>query len=106
MDLDDCEVQKAKEFKDKTMFIGHPLYDYIVPIYNDPNLEGTMEDIGISINPREKVKGYFRIFPTNKGDLDINMAIEYANKLKECKNSNLYLYFEYCISIAQKNRII
>lgn len=103
MDLDDCSLEKAKQFKDKSMFNGHPLYDYIVPIYNNPNLEQTMLDIGINIDEKEKVKGYIKIFPTNKGDLDIHMAEEYAEKLKKCKNSNLYLYFEYCVLIAKKN---
>lgn len=74
MDLDDCSLEKAKQFKDKSMFNGHPLYDYIVPIYNYPNLEQTMQDIGINIDKNEKTKGYRRYFPTNKGDLDIHMA--------------------------------
>lgn len=103
MDLDDCTPEKAKQFKDKSMFNGHPLYNYIVPIYNDPNLEKTMQDLGINIDAKEKIKGYIRIFPTNKGDLDIHMAEQFADKLKNCKNSNLYLYFEYCVSIAKKN---
>ena len=102
MDLDDCTPEKAKQFKDKSMFNEHPLYDYIEPIYNAPNLEKTMQDIGIDIDENEKIKGYMRIFPTNKGDLDIHMAEQFADKLKSCKNSNLYLYFEYCVSIAKK----
>jgi len=102
MDLDDCTLEKVKQFKDGSMFKGHPLYDYIVPIYNDPNLEKTMQDIGINIDLKEKTKGYIRIFPTNKGDLDIHMAEQFTDKLKSCKNSNLYSYFEYCVSIAKK----
>ncbi|WP_281703875.1 hypothetical protein [Parvimonas micra] len=103
MDLDDCTPEKAKQFKDKSMFNGHHLYNYIVPIYNDPNLEKTMQDLGIKIDTKEKIKGYIKIFPTNRGDLDIYMAEEFAAKLKRCKNSNLHLYFEYCVSIAKKN---
>lgn len=102
MDLDDCTPEKAKQFKDKSMFNGHHLYNYIVPIYNDPNLEKTMQDLGIKIDTKEKIKGYIKIFPTNRGDLDIYMAEEFAAKLKRCKNSNLHLYFEYCVSIAKK----
>lgn len=56
MDLDDCTPEKAKQFKDKSMFNGHPLYNYIVPIYNDPNLEKTMQDLGINIDAKEKNK--------------------------------------------------
>lgn len=100
MDLDDCTPEKAEQFKE------HSLYDYIVPIYNDPNLEKTIRDLGINIDSKEKVKGYFRIFPTNRGDLDIHMAEEFAEKLnKKCKKSNMGLYFDYCISISKKNLI-
>ncbi len=106
MDLDDCTQEKAEQFKNKSMFNGHILYEYIVPIYNDPNLEKTIHDLGININKKEKVKGYIKIFPTNKGDLDIHMAEEFAEKLnKKCKSSNLGLYFDYCVSIARKNLI-
>lgn len=106
MDLDDCTQEKAEQFKNKSMFNEHILYEYIVPIYNDPNLEKTIHDLGININKKEKVKGYIKIFPTNKGDLDIHMAEEFAEKLnKKCKSSNLGLYFDYCVSIARKNLI-
>lgn len=106
MDLDDCTQEKAEQFKDKSLFNGHILYDYIVPIYNDPNLEKTIQDLGININRKEKVKDYIKIFPTNRGDLDIHMAEEFAEKLnKKCKSSNLGLYFDYCVSIARKNLI-
>lgn len=102
MDLDDCTQEKAEQFKNKSMFNKHILYEYIVPIYNDPNLEKTIHDLGININKKEKVKGYIKIFPTNKGDLDIHMAEELN---KKCKSSNLGLYFDYCVSIARKNLI-
>ena len=106
MDLDDCTQEKAEHFKNKSMFYEHILYEYIVPIYNDPNLEKTIHDLGININKKEKVKDYIKIFPTNKGDLDIHMAEEFAEKLnKKCKSSNLGLYFDYCVSIARKNLI-
>ena len=45
MDLDDCTQEKAEQFKNKSMFNGHMLYEYIVPIYNDPNLEKTIHDL-------------------------------------------------------------
>lgn len=106
MDLDDCSREKAEQFKNKSMFKGHRLYDYIVPIYNDPDLEKTIQDLGINIERKEKVKGFIRIFPTSNGDLDIHMAEEFAENLnKKCKNSNLGLYFDYCVSIARKNLI-
>ena len=103
MDLDDCTPVTAEQFKDGSMFNKHPLYNYIVPIYNEPNLEKTIRDLGITIDGRAKVKGYIKIFPTNRGDLDIHMAEEFANKLRtECKQSNMEVYFDDCISIAKQ----
>ena len=86
MDTDDCDTNMKRMFKDKTLFKRHWLYDYIVPIYNEPNLEKTMKDAKIPI--KEK-KDYIQIFPTNHGDLDMKMAEEFLKKLKNCKNTNL-----------------
>lgn len=100
MDLDDCNDEMRKKFLTKEMFNNHWLYDYIVPIYNDPDLEQTMNEAGISIKKNEKEK-YFKIFPTNHGDLDIKMAHEFYESLKNCKNSNFKDYIEYCISLVR-----
>ncbi len=101
MDLDDCSKLQASKYKDKSMFKSHLLYDYIVPIYNDPNLEKTMLDIGVDVDKNKKAKEYIKIFPTSKGDLDMDIAKDFAKKLRNCKASNLYEYFEYCIALAE-----
>jgi len=101
MDLDDCNDEMKKKFVTKEMFKKHWLYEYIVPIYNDPDLEQTMNEAGISIKRNEKKK-YFTIFPTNHGDLDLVMAQEFFESLKKCKHSNFKDYIEYCISLAPK----
>ncbi len=103
MDVDDCSEEQAEKFKDKSMFKKHYLCDYIVPIYNDPDLEKTMFDAGISVNKSNKSAEYIKIFPTSKGDLDMNIAKEFANKLQKCKSSNLYEYFDYCISVVENS---
>ncbi len=102
MDLDDCTKEQANRFKDKSMFKNHPLYDYIVPIYNEPDLEKTMIDSGIEIDKKNKAKDYIKVFPTSEGDLDLDIAKEIASKLKNCKRSNLDEYFDYCISLVEK----
>lgn len=101
MDVDDCNTDMKEKFKNKSLFRQHWLYKYIVPIYNDPNLERTMKDANIPIH---KKKDYITIFPTNHGDLDIQIAEELLVKLKNCKSTNLDKYIEYCISVA-KNEI-
>jgi len=39
MDTDDCNDITFSSYKDKSLFDGHWLKDYIVPIYNSPSLE-------------------------------------------------------------------
>ena len=85
MDVDDCDTNIKEKFKNKSLFKNHWLYQYIIPIYNDPNLEKTMKDAGILIH---KKKDYITIFPTNHGDLDIKIAEELLEKLKNCKSTN------------------
>lgn len=42
MDTDDCMEEQKKAFLNKEMFKSHPLYNYIVPISNIPNLESVL----------------------------------------------------------------
>lgn len=100
MDVDDCNTEQIKRsFIDKTMFKGHWLYDYIVPIYNDPHLEKTMMHLNI---PVTKKKDYIKIFPTNHGDSNYEMIKDLANKFEKCRTSNLEQYINYCLEIAKK----
>lgn len=101
MDLDDSSTEMKNRFLNKEMFARHWLNEYIVPIYNDPNLEQTMFEAGIEIQKNNKKK-YFTIFPTNHGDLDVEMAQDFLEALKGCKNSNLAVYVEYCLSLVLK----
>lgn len=59
MDVDDCTEDEKRKFKDKSMFDGHWLKDYIVPIYNDPNLEETMKKASIPINKKKSISRSF-----------------------------------------------
>ncbi len=100
MDLDDCKEEDKAAYLDKSMFKDHWLYPYIIPIYNDPNLESTMKKAGI---PVEKKKDYIRLFPTNHGnDLDMETAWDFYQKLRDCPCTNMEIYVKYCIDIAQK----
>ena len=101
MDVDDCTEDEKRKFKDKSMFDGHWLKDYIVPIYNDPNLEETMKKASIPIN---KKKEYITIFPTSHGDLDITVAEKLYEKLKNCNCTNMDEYIKTCIENARSTR--
>lgn len=48
-------------------------------------------------------KEYIRIFPTNHGDLNIDIAKEFYNKLKTSKKSNLSEYIKYCLDIVESD---
>ena len=99
MDVDDCTPEQKSWFISKEMFKAHWLYEYIIPIYNDPNLEATMKAAGIKVEKKEK---YILIFPTNHGDLDMKAAKEFREKLKKSGCSNLCEYLDRCIAIAEK----
>lgn len=100
MDTDDCNEKTKNSFINKSMFKGHFLYDYIVPIYNTPNLENSMRDIGIIV---ERKKDYIKIFPIN-GDKKTNIQKlkDMSENLKKNKRTNnLYEYIDYCFEIAE-----
>ncbi|TKZ15846.1 hypothetical protein EZH24_13855, partial [Brachyspira catarrhinii] len=62
MDTDDCTAQQKSEFINKNMFKNHWAYNYIVPIYNDDNLENVLIKATIEV---ENKKDYIKIFPTD-----------------------------------------
>lgn len=101
MDTDDCDDKTREAYISGELFRNFWLYPYITPIYNTPNLEITMEKAEI---PIERKKDYIKIFPTNKGDLDLQMAKDFSRSLhksKEC--TNMYEYVDYCIDLAEQN---
>lgn len=100
MDTDDCTEAERQAFIDKSMFQSHWLHDYIVPIYNTPNLEQTMKEANIPIN---KKKDYIQLFPTNHGDLDLYKAEELLKLLGPCKCSNMSRYLSRCIELSKEN---
>lgn len=103
MDVDDCTPKQRDDFISKELFRGHWLYDYIVPIYSDPNLEATMKAAAIPIKNK---KDYFTVYPTSHGDLNITIIKEHWEKLRDCRCSNLDLYFKHCIAIAERHLLL
>lgn len=64
MDIDDCTPEEFNNYKNKSMFSSHWLYDYIIPIYNIRNLEDVLEKSGVPFERKNK-GNYVNIFPTN-----------------------------------------
>ena len=70
MDLDDTTEEKIKQYKSGKMFEKHWLSPYIIPVWNNKNLDQVMFDLGlISKVPNYKEKGrvYEEVFPKNNG---------------------------------------
>lgn len=44
MDTDDCSEEEKRKFINKEMFKEHWAYDYIVPVYNIPELETVLTE--------------------------------------------------------------
>lgn len=97
LDVDDCTEKQKKDyingvFKSQYWF-GHA----IQPIYNDPNLEETMKNIGIEVVNK---KAYSSIFEPNKWSDEA--LIDLWKRLKKVKNTNLDRYLEYCLRCKKK----
>lgn len=101
MDTDDCSDEQRKKYISKELFKGHWAYDYIVPIFNSPDLENTMVKAGIKFEKKgdERKKEYIKIFPTDKKYMK-NESIElssFSKNLSIIKETNMEYFINYCI---------
>lgn len=102
MDTDDCDKATKDKYISGELFHGHPLKDYIVPIYNISNLEDVMIKSGIMVKKipdSDKGTYYSKIFPINTGPLSIdtmNQVRTFAKKIKGVKETNMLEFVEYC----------
>lgn len=102
MDTDDCDDDTKRKYISGELFKGHPLEDYIVPIYNNSNLEDVMLKAGIMVKRIEgSQKGtyYSRIFPINTDPISadtLNQVRVFASKLNGIKETNMLCFIEYC----------
>lgn len=103
MDTDDCDEENKKKYISGEMFQKHPLKDYIVPIFNNSNLEDVMMKSGIMIKRipnSEKGTYYSKIFPINTNPLSVdtlNQVKIFASKIRGVKETNMLEFIEYCI---------
>lgn len=101
MDTDDCNESQKRDFINKKMFKEHWAYDYIVPIYNIPELETVLSSVGIPFKKtgNKRKKEYIKLFPTDpKYEKTDHIQIkELCDKLKKQKNTNLNEFLEFCL---------
>lgn len=102
MDTDDCSEEIKKEYISGELFKGHPLQEYIVPVYNLDNLEDVMIKAGIMtkrILDSQKGTYYSKIFPINTEPLSsdtLKQIRTFASKIKNVKQTNMLEFIEYC----------
>lgn len=107
MDCDDCSQSQKNSFINKEMFNGHPLFDYIYPIVNTPNLENVLVKAGIlvkKIKKDEKGDYYFKTFPIHDGPLSLdsyNEIVALRDKLSNVCQTNLEEFLTYCLNLVK-----
>ena len=104
MDTDDCSETEKTKFINKEMFKGHWAYDYIVPIYNIPELETVLTEAKIPFTKTgvKRKKEYIKLFPTDPKytKTDEVQIKELLNTLKKQKNTNLNDFLDFCLKIS------
>ena len=108
MDTDDCSDQTRKDYISGRMFESSCLKEYIVPIYNSPNLEEVMIKAGImtkKIPDAQKGSYYSKVFPINQDPFSTDTLEQIhvlSKKLQEVRETNLLEYVNYCLSLISQ----
>lgn len=100
MDLDDTTQEKIEKYKSCEMFQKYWLYSYIIPIWNDKNLDQVLYDLNLIAklpNNREKGKIYEELFPTNRGETDLQQVEKLLSYFKKSKKTNMDVFIKKCL---------
>lgn len=104
MDTDDCTEEQKEAFINKEMFKDHWGYNYIVPIYNIPELESVLKkaEVPFTKTGNKRKEEYIKLFPTDpKYEKNDQIQIkELLEKLKKQNNNNLYEFLEFCLKFS------
>jgi len=104
MDLDDTAEEKIKKYKNGEMFKNHWLSPYIIPIWNDINLDHVLYDLKlISKLPNDKEKGkvYEELFPKNTGQADLEQVNKLLKYFESTTKTNMNIFIEKCLESLQ-----
>lgn len=104
MDLDDTTEEKIKKYKNGEMFKNHWLSPYIIPIWNDINLDHVLYDLKlISKLPNDKEKGkvYEELFPKNTGQADLEQVNRLLKYFESTTKTNMNIFIEKCLESLQ-----
>ena len=105
MDLDDTTEEKIEMYKSGELFRNHWLSPYIIPIWNDKNLDSVLYNLGlISKIPSDREKGriYRELFPTNTGAADIDQVSTLLECFKKSPKTNMDVFIKKCLENVEK----
>ncbi|MDO5861197.1 MAG: hypothetical protein Q4Q58_00045 [Thermoplasmata archaeon] len=91
MDVDG-DSRSFGPYRTGNMFSGNPLAKYIVPIYNDPNLDSVMEEIGYGTVSGKKVMSYSEILDR------MNDPLDFYRSLEACDSTNMDEFVHHILS--------
>ena len=101
MDTDDCSEKTREDYISGKLFENSCLKEYIVPIFNSPNLEEVMIKSGImtkKIQDSQKGNYYSKIFPINQDPFSndtLDQIRLFLKRLENVKETNLQAYIYY-----------
>ena len=102
MDTDDCSDAQKKEFINKDMFKKHWAYEYIIPIYDSPDLESVLVKAKIKFEKKgiERKKEYIKIFPTEQkySTREMIELKRFYDDLKQVKDTNMDEFIDFCLN--------
>lgn len=104
MDLDDADDSAVDSFLKGTMFKDYWFSEYVVPIFNDKNLEDVLKDMKYPYAKKKSQKGnYLSVFPSvNCRGADREQIALFSDKLRRCKKTNMHLLTDYCLEQTVK----
>lgn len=108
MDTDDCSEKTREDYISGKLFENSCLKEYIVPIFNSPNLEEVMIKSGImtkKIQDSQKGSYYSKIFPINQDPFSndtLDQIRLFLKRLENVKETNLQEYIYYCLSLINQ----
>ena len=104
MDLDDTTEIGRQRYISKEMFKEHWLNPYIIPIWNKENLDKVLLDLKlIDKLPNNKQKGkiYRDLFPTNRGETDLEQVKKLGELFKKSSKTNMEVLIKNCLDSLQ-----
>ena len=100
MDLDDTNNNKKKKYISKEMFKNHWLEQYIIPIWNNKNLDEVLLELKLIDrlpNNKEKGRFYRNLFLVNRGETDKKQVEKLMKMFQKSNKTNMDIFVKKCL---------